>query len=318
MAIKVFIQTEKFEGGPAIFRSRLISSLSKFNDIKITTNVKDKFDIELAFIRRIHKHNKPYVLRVDGCYYEKHRKSGNKALEKAIVESSYLIFQSRFSFELCKRILDISFKIKSKSNYSIIYNGIDLNYIKKIEPNKNIESGSFVSCAGWRQNKRPFSTIKGFLKANTGRHLYMIGGSGFVGEKISKKYNSEYIHILGEQSNEETISIMKACDFQIHLCHIDSCPNSVIEGLSCGLNILCTNLGGTPELVGNNGIVLQVDKFWDGKYLNVQNLDTLSLSVISNGVKDLIKNAKRIETPSFDIDGVAAQYRKVIKKVINR
>jgi hypothetical protein len=53
MAIRVFVQTEKFEGGPAIFRSRLISAMKKYDDIKITTNVKDNFDIELAFIRKV-------------------------------------------------------------------------------------------------------------------------------------------------------------------------------------------------------------------------------------------------------------------------
>ena len=65
MSIKVFIQTDKFKGGPAVFRSRLISALSKFDDIKVVTDVKDKFDIELAFIRKVYKHNKPYILRVD-------------------------------------------------------------------------------------------------------------------------------------------------------------------------------------------------------------------------------------------------------------
>jgi len=318
MAIKVFIQTERFGGGPAIFRSRLISSLSKFNDIKIITNVKDKFDVELAFIRKIFNHDKPYILRVDGCYYEKQRKRGNLALEDAILKAEYIVFQSFFSFRLCKRILRISKKLIEGVNYSILYNGLDLDYIKRIEPDKSIKPGSFVSCAGWRKNKRPLSTIKGFLEADTGMHLYMIGGSGFSGEKIDKKNNSKYVHILGEKTNEETISIMKACDYQIHLCHIDSCPNVVLEGMACGLNVLCTNLGGTPEIVGKNGVILEADKQWKGRYLDVDNLDTLSSSVVANGIKDLIRRGKKTNILSFNIDEVAARYRKIIKKVINK
>jgi len=321
MAIKVFIQTDKFKGGPAVFRSRLISELNKFDDIKIVTSINDKFDIELAFIRKIYKHNKPYILRVDGCYYQSDRKSYNRPLEKAILGSKYVIFQSSFSFELCKNILDISSRIKDKSNYSIIYNGIDLDYVNKIEPNKSINHGSFVACARWRDNKRTFSILKGFMKANTGKHLYMIGDIG-LGENSSymskvKKYKSEYIHILGSKSQKETISILKACDYQIHLCHIDSCPNIVIEGMTCGLNVLCSNLGGTPELVGNNGIILNVDNMWSGKYLSSSvKLDSLKKSIVADGIKKLVKIKSKPDPLKFDIKNVAKKYVEIIKKII--
>ena len=62
---------------------------------------------------------------------------------------------------------------------------------------------------------------------------------------------------------------------QLHLCHIDSCPNIVIEGLCCGLNVLCSNLGGTQEIVGENGVVLRADKMWSGQYLPKTNLDNI-------------------------------------------
>ncbi len=319
--IRVFIQTEKFKGGPAVFRSRLIFALNKIKDIGVVTNIKNKFDIELAFIRKIYKHSKPYVLRVDGCYYQKHKKSGNKSLKKAILDSSYLIFQSEFSFKLCKHILDIDSKVNDKSNYSIIYNGVDLNYIKKISAHKKIKEGSFVAGARWRDNKRTFSMIKGFLKAKTGRHLYIIGDIG-IGESRSYaskmlKYKSKYIHIIGKKSEEETISIMKKCDYLIHLCHIDSCPNIVIEALVCGLNVLCTNLGGTPELVRNDGRILNVDKFWDGKYLSSSvKLDSLNSKIVAKGIQKILKKKTEPDIYRFDINKVAEKYADIIRKNI--
>ena len=319
MPIRVFIQTDKFKGGPAVFRTRLISELNKFEDIEIVNNVKEKFDIELAFIRKVYKHNKPYILRVDGCYYQSGRKSGNRALEKAIVGAKHIIFQSNFSFELCRKILDIDSVVSNINNYSIIHNGIDLEYVRGIKPDKNIKPGSFVACARWRDNKRTFSIIKGFIKAKTGRHLYMIGDIG-IGENSSyksklKKYKSEYVHILGKKSQEETISILKACDYQMHLCHIDSCPNIVIEGLSCGLNVLCSNLGGTKELVKNNGVVLNADKMWDGKYLSSSvKLDGLKKEVVAKGVKKLLKMKTSPDLSEFDLSQVAKKYANIIRR----
>ncbi len=318
MLIKVFIQTEKFKGGPAIFRSRLISALNKIKDIKIINNVNKKFDIELAFIRRVYKHNKPYILRVDGCYYQHNRRSNNKVVEKAIIGAKYIIFQSYFSFKLCQKVLNIS---SVENNYSIVHNGIDLNYISKIIKDKSIKPKSFVAGARWRNNKRTFSIIKGFLKADTGRHLYMIGDVG-LGENSSyyrkiKKYESKYVHILGKKTQEETISILKSCDHQIHLCHIDSCPNVVIEGLSCGLNVLCSNLGGTKELVRENGVVLNIDKMWEGKYLSSSvKIDSVKKNIVAEGISKLIKIETRPDVSEFDIEKVAEKYANVIRKNI--
>ena len=321
MSIRVFIQTDKFKGGPAVFRSRLISELNKFEDIKIVNNIRKKFDIELAFIRKVYKHDKPYILRVDGCYYQNNRKSNNRAVEKAILGSRHTIFQSNFSFELCRKILNIDSIVSDRSNYSIIHNGIDLSYVEKIKPNKSIEQGSFVACARWRDNKRTFSIIKGFLKANTGRHLYMIGDIG-MGTDASyrsklKKYRSKYVHIMGKRTQEETISILKACDYQMHLCHIDSCPNIVIEGLSCGLNVLCSNLGGTSELVKNNGIVLNEDKMWKGKYLSSSiKLDSLKKEIVAKGIKKLMRITSKPDTSKFDISYVSDKYANIIRSYV--
>ena len=320
MSIKVFIQTGVFQGGPAVFRKRIIPFLNEDPDLEIVNNINKKFDVELAFIRQVYKHNKPYILRADGCYYEESRKNLNKNIKVAMSGAKHIIFQSKFSFDLCNQVLGVKEKMKKRGmSYSIIYNGIDLKTVEKIEKNKDIEPGSFITCAGWRPNKRPISTIEGFIKANTGRHLYIIGDEGFSkGQKISKDYweqKSKYLHVLGKKSNKKIISIMKACDYQLHLCHIDSCPNAVVEGLSCGLNVLCTNLGGTKELVGNNGVVLNVDSRWEGKYLKSKNLDNINPDIVAEGIHKLLKIKERPKRRDLDISKVVKEYVKIIKNI---
>ena len=105
----------------------------------------------------------------------------------------------------------------------------------------------------------------------------------------------------------------------IHLCHVDSCPNVVIEGISCGLNVLCTNLGGTPEIVGNNGVILNVDKMWEGKYLPSPKkfpLDTLNRSDVAKGIIKLMRMRTTPDITIFDINKVASKYAKIIRKNI--
>ena len=166
--------------------------------------------------------------------------------------------------------------------------------------------------------------LRGFKEANVKRHLYVIGEMGVEGRKedldiYKRKYSSNYIHFLGKKSNQETISIMKACDYQIHLAFIDICPNIVLEGLACGLKILCTNLGGTPELVKNNGIILRVDKFWKTKYLKKtkDDLDRLKPSIVADGICRLLKLTGR-KPVVFDINDTIERYVKVIEDVFER
>jgi len=325
MPIKVFIQIEKFKGGVDIFRGRLIAALNRIEDIEVVTDIDKDFDIELAFIRRIHKHKKPIVLRLSNCYYFKGYKPwNNKPIAKAITKSNHIIFQSKFSYKLLDRVLRINhLGLMNHCSHSIIYNGVDLDYIDRIKPNKKIIHGSFITCARWDPNKRPLSTIKGFLKADMGRHLYIIGDKGVegVGKKLGEKYkNNKYIHFLGSLSNQEVISVMKSCDYQIHLSFIDICPNIVLEGLACGLRILCTNLGGTPEIVGSNGVVLNTDKFWPypKRYLKkrIEDLDNLKSRTVSDGIVKLMKQKKDLKNSNFDINKVAKKYAKIIRGVL--
>ncbi len=325
MPIKVFVETTKSRnGGVDVFRSRLIPRLASYSDIEIVTDINKKFDIGFEFIRKIGKYDQPYVLRMSSCYYFNHYKPwNNKPIARSIKRAKHIVFQSKFAYRLCDRVLRLESRGLVKNNYSIIHNGINLDYIDDIESAKNIEQGSFVACARWDGNKRIKSMLKGFIEAGLKKHLYIIGDFGIEDRKKSmsaliERYGSKYIHILGRKTNEETISIMKACDYQIHLSFIDICPNTVIEGLACGLNVLCTNLGGTSEIVKNNGIILNVDKFWDTRYLKkrIKDLDNLKVNVVAKGIHKLLKIRSKPDASQFSIDKIAEKYVKIIRGIL--
>ena len=323
MVIKLLIQTNKFRGGgPDTFRSRLIKATKRDSEIEVVNDINKKFNIELVFIKKTEKHKKPYILRASSCYYlDKYKIWNNKPIAVSVKKAEYVIFQSKFGYKLYNRVLRLESRDLIKNGYKVIYNGVDLDYLKSIEPSIKIEPRSFVACARWDPNKRLHSMIKGFLAAGLKKHLYIIGGYGIEDRKnklkdIAKKYNSKYIHVLGEKNNKETISIMKACDYFIHLAFIDICPNVVVEALSCGLNVLCTNLGGTSELVKKNGVILKVDKFWKTKYLkkDVKNLDKLRSNIVAKGISKIIKLKKNGFRYDFDINKIAKEYINIVKE----
>lgn len=304
--IRVLTYLKKFSGGPKIFRERISIALNKIEDIKIIHDPKKKFDIEIVFLRQLTHHRKPQIIRVDGCYYERKRLNQNNQIQEAINKSNAIIFQSDFSKNMCESFL----KIK-KPSY-IVHNGIDFDTIKDIKPTKSIPPNSFVTCAGWRENKRPISTILGFEKAGIENHLYMIGDYKHI-PALYRDRKKKNIHLMGKLGFENIIGIMKACRYQIHLCHIDSCPNAVIEGLACGLNVLCTNLGGTRELVRDNGVVMDVDTF-NYEYIRKMAVDNLKPETVAKYIHKVMEKKERANCSYLGIDEVAKKYAEIIRK----
>lgn len=308
--ISVLLEAKKFTGGPNVFKNRLMSAMADHKDVNVISKPKKKhWDIELGFIKFGRKHSKPKVLRLDGCYYRNEQLGSNGPIRSAIQEADEVIFQSNFSRAMCKQIL----KIIPRRD-TVIYNGIDFNWIASIDADKRIEPGSFCASANWRENKRPASMIEGFLEHDLDRKLYIIGGYNSIPGKFRK---DKRIVCLGSKTTEESIAIMKSCQYQMHLCHIDSCPNSVVEGLACGLNVLCTNLGGTPELVKRDGVILDVDR-WNFVPQPFERLDSLNPKTVASGIEQLLKIKRRSNRPDLKMKNCSNQYVKVLQRNVRK
>lgn len=312
--MKLLIVMKKFSGGPKVFRKRLsdiLESKAKETGIEIVHDPKGKFDAELAFIRNLTEHKKPIILRVDGCYIGGGYEGKNHLYKEAAQKAKFIIYQSEFSRRMCESIYCI------KKQSIVISNGINFDEIRNVDKDLTVPEGSFVASAIWRKNKRPVSMIQGFIDAGIKNHFYIIGDtSGIPIEYFNRFRKHKNIHFLGVCDHERSISIFKACDYQLHLSQIESCPNAVVEGLACGLKILYSNLQGTKEIVpSGSGVMIKTDK-WDFKPTSLGQHDRIKPGLVSGGIHKLmqLKGEKQMYPLEIDINRVADQYVKVIKE----
>ena len=66
----------------------------------------------------------------------------------------------------------------------------------------------------------------------------------------------------------------------------ESCPSTVLEGMACGLPVVATNFAGAPELLGDCGRLIEIERFED-EPLNVTGY--IAPEAISDAVRDLLK-----------------------------
>jgi glycosyltransferase involved in cell wall biosynthesis len=71
------------------------------------------------------------------------------------------------------------------------------------------------------------------------------------------------IHFLGYTDWNMLPSVLRSSDVFLMLAENEACPNVVLEAMASGLPILYRKSGGTPELVGECGCVVEMETFDD-------------------------------------------------------
>ncbi len=100
--------------------------------------------------------------------------------------------------------------------------------------------------------------IEAFSKvaaATPSAHLILVGEGSLRGElqEVARRGGlGQRVHFPGRCSFDEVARWMAASDLFCLPSHSEGCPNVVIEALSCGLPVVATEVGGTPELVNES------------------------------------------------------------------
>jgi glycosyltransferase involved in cell wall biosynthesis len=91
----------------------------------------------------------------------------------------------------------------------------------------------------------------------------------------------------------------------IHLAWLDHCPNVVVEAISQGCPVICTDSGGTQEIVRSNGVIVPEKSQYRFELADYDNPPDFDLTV-----EDL--PAIDIQNDYLDIESVAKKYESAI------
>lgn len=293
------------------FVSILFQTLQTCHGVKIVSE-NEKSDINFSVISGPRKKNSINVVRIDGVYYDKKRLKNNIPIRDTILTYDAVVYQSQWA----KTFAETMLVVKAKKN-SVIWNGTDMSVFQSTEKYKHSFEKVFVCSAHWRVNKRLSSIIRSFIE--TKKILKETIGLFIIGNPDCTIPKDPCIVSFGTISDRYLLSsIYKSSDALIHICHLDACSNSVIEGLSAGIPVLCNNIGGTPEIVGRDGIIIDIDKPFD--FIAVENMSfvgNVNCNKISNGMKQIIGHKWVINRPDLDIHVTAKKYLDFFKELLS-
>ena len=288
--------------GPNTFGIRLANELTKKGyDI---VNHNDHYDIFLCFIEPASKPRKgaKFIHRLDGIWFKPEEyHTHNKWIKWSYENADHVIWQSNFDKQMTLKHWGMPKK------GSIIHKGIEVKENKKLHPDieniKNRFDRIFVCSASWHRQKRLKENILLYKSIKKENDALLI-----LGKNPDYIEAGNNIFYLGHLPHELCLQIYSISDWLIHLAWLDHCPNVVIEAMSQGCPVICTDMGGTKEIVKENGIIISENNKYNFELTDYDspyalNIDTAALTL-----------DRKVVLFDLNIEKVASQYIEVFNE----
>lgn len=192
-----------------------------------------------------------------------------------------------------------------------IYNPVDIQKFQDYKEYTNKQYITFVNVARFTAIKNQTLLVDAFYRVqkelpNT---LLVLVGDGElrtqVEEKVRKLHLEEYVTFTGIISGVS--DILAQSDIFVLPSDYEGLPLTILEAMAAGLPIIASSVGGIPDIVKDNGILIEPG-----------NKEELVLAMIelaksSEDRKKMSEIAKK-EVKKYDISKVTIKYEKLYKK----
>lgn len=307
--MKVFFDGVDFgsRSGPNTFAHRLAVQLSLMGH---TIADPDDYDVHLAFIEPTRQTlpSKPLVQRLDGIWFKPGEfATKNVGIKRCYDAASAVVWQSKFD-----RCMTTRWWGHPRSG-KIIRNGV-LKRSVAVDPAlqqlTNKYDKVFACGANWHAQKR--------LKANVDLYMhlrdkhYLSSCLIILGAHPDVRVADPHVFYADSVPEDVYLQVYSIADWMLHLAWLDHCPNVVIEAMSQGTPVICSEDGGTRELVELcGGIIIKERSRYSyelADYDNPPNIDVTQVGLLPDLHIDI--------SGKLDIETVASEYDKLFKELV--
>jgi glycosyltransferase involved in cell wall biosynthesis len=319
-------------GGPASFRSRLVSGLAD-RGIKEASSIDDPGcgavlviggTKEIVTLQKAHRKGLRIVQRLNGMNWI-HRKIRvapgyyikceiNNQLLKFIRKNlaDRVVYQSQFARQWWQTVCG-----STNAGSSVAYNGVDLEEYSPIgneQPPTDHYRLLMVEAhigGGYERGLNTAVKMTSLLNQQMDKPVRLTV-AGNVQEHL-KTYWSRQSAGMVDWAGVVPGNHIPALDRSAHLLFSAdlnaACPNSVIEALACGLPVLAYATGSLPEIIsGDSGLVVP----YGSNYWNMEEPDVTGLA---KGAVEILTNQEKFRAParlraeeSFGLSRMVDQY----------
>lgn len=296
---------------------RRLSDNNKYNDIVNTLKSYDVISAHSSECGKIalsinEKYGTPYYVTWHGSDIHT-RPFTNKFIKDETVR---IMQNASNNFFVSNALLEISDTLATNANKMILYNGVSTEFFEYDAEKKNLIKDMYhirgKKTIAFIGNLFPiknvlllpdiFKSVKNKYRGEL--EFWIIGGGKLMDDlKESLDKNNVTCKLWGNQPLDKIPDFMNVIDVLVLPSKNEGLPLVTIEALSCGANVVGSNVGGISEAIGKE---------------NTFDLDNNFIENISKRIVDMLNN--KVEQPLselFDWSKTAKKENEIYMQVLN-
>jgi glycosyltransferase involved in cell wall biosynthesis len=180
----------------------------------------------------------------------------NDRLRGVFRAADHVIFQSEFCRVAAQRFLG-----DCEAPTEILHNAVDTTVFT---PGERPTGGPLILLGGDQTATYRLDAALRTLAHLPDARLLVTGTVLEDGRGLADELGlADRVLFTGRYAQREAVDIYRRAHLLLHPKVNDPCPNVVLEGLACGLPVVHSASGGTPELVAEAGIGVPSETTWD-------------------------------------------------------
>jgi glycosyltransferase involved in cell wall biosynthesis len=213
-----------------------------------------------------------FVWNQDGVAYRGWYGDGwelvNRPRARLLHEADHVLYQSEF----CKLAADRFYGERSGPS-EVVYNPVDTH---AFTPASERSKQPLTLLLGGNQYQRyrfecALETIALVRRERADARLLVAGALSFAADAehvarglIQRLRLDDAVELLGPYTQAQAPDVVRRADILLHTKYNDPCPTTVLEAMACGLPVVYSASGGTPELVGSDaGVGIDAPLDWE-------------------------------------------------------
>jgi len=260
---------------------------------------------------------KRVIQRLDGIWFKPEEyEAKNRGIKALYDRASAVVFQSEFDRRMVERWWGSN--DERQRPCAVIGNGIEIEPVKEITVPalaqlRDVHKRVYVCSSNWHAQKRLRANVELFkhLQRSEPRSCLIVMGSN------PEMVADTHIFYTGPVEPDVYLQVYAISDWMLHLAWADHCPNVVVEALSQGTPVVCSEVGGTKELIGHGAYGLVLKEWpYDYELSDYDNPPPIDVSQVT--FLPTRHDLDYAGIPSIDIRDVADQYVQLFERLCGK
>ena len=246
----------------------------------------------------------------------------NRIPARLLRGADHVVYQSAF----CKLSAD-RFLGAPPGSWEILHNPVDTH---RFRPAPNAPGSLTLLLGGSRYQEYPVElalrTLALVRRERPGTRLIISGSLRFAEDAdrvvtalIRELGVGDAVELVGPYTRAEAPALLQRADILLHPKVNDPCPTTVLEAMACGVPVVYSATGGTPELVedrGGIGIPGPLD--WEHDRPPAPTEFAVAVERVAESLPELRVSAREHAVERFDIERWVRRHEELFAELVER